>query len=305
VGTSIDLRARLGPLGIWTNFDAIGVDEVARFAATIEELGFGTLWLNESSAGREPFAMLGALARETTRLTLGLGVAPIYARDATAAHNGARTLADLSGGRFVMGLGVSHRSSVSGRGHIYAPPIGAMTAYLDAYAAAAWSGPAVDDPPVVLAALGPRMLALAAARTAGAFAYLVTAAQVAQARQTLDAAADPATGLGRPVLIVSLPSILGSGPEVDAAARSTVGRHLAQPNYRANLLRGGFTADQIDSSADPLVRGLVATGDPDELRSRIGAMLAAGADHVAVIPISPAGRQADLATTRAVALERA
>jgi probable F420-dependent oxidoreductase len=295
----------LGPVGIWASFDAIGVDEVARFAATVEELGFGTLWLNESSAGREPFAMLGALARGTARMTLGLGVAPIYARDATAAHNGARTLADLSGGRFVMGLGVSHRSSVNARGHAYAPPIEAMKTYLDAYASAAWSGPAVDDPPVVLAALGPRMLALAAARAAGAFAYLVTAAQVAEARQTLDAAAGTATGVGRPVLIVSLPSILGSGPEVDAAARATIGRHLAQPNYRASLLRGGFTTDQVDSSADPLVRGLVATGDQVELRARILAMLGAGADHVAVIPVSPGGRQADLAAARAVAPERA
>ena len=298
--TKPDLRVALGPVGIWASLDAIPADEVLQFAATVEDLGYPALWVNES-AGREPFAVLGALARATSRLTLGLGIASIYARDAVAAHAGARTVADLSGGRFVMGLGVSHRSSVGARGHEYAPPVATMSAYLDAYESAPWTGPAVDDPPVVLAALGPRMLALAAARSMGAFPYLVTTDLVREARRTLDAAAVAAGRPGRPLLVVSLLAILGSGSEVDAAARASVGRYLGQPNYRNNLLRGGNTDAELDAVADPLVHALVATGDAADLRARIAGMQAAGADHVAVIPLSPAGRQADVATARAAA----
>jgi len=141
-GPSGDLRSRLGPVGTWSNFDGVATAGVLAFAREVEGLGFGSLWINES-VGREPFALLGALAGATSRLCLGVGIASIYARDAAAAHSGACTLADLSGGRFVMGLGVSHRSSVAARGHDYAPPVTAMTSYLDAYDAAPWTGPDV------------------------------------------------------------------------------------------------------------------------------------------------------------------
>ncbi len=297
---SAALRAALRPLGTWSNFDGIATTDVLGFAGEVEALGYGTLWINES-VGREPFALLGALAGETSRLTLGLGIASIYARDAAAAHCGARTVADLSGGRFVMGLGVSHRSSVGIRGHEYAPPRTAMAAYLDAYDAAPWTGPATVDPPLVLAALGPRMLGLAATRAAGAFPYLVTVAHVAEARRILDAAALAAGRPDRPVLIVSQAAILGSGPGVREAARASIARYLAQPNYRMNLLRAGIAPEAIDSVADPLADALVATGDAGALRARVEEMHAAGADHVAVIPLSRDGRHADLATVRALA----
>jgi probable F420-dependent oxidoreductase len=295
-----DLRAALGPVGIWASLDAIPIAEVRGFAAAVEELGFSTLWLNESS-GREPFAVLGALAGVTTRMTLGLGVASIYARDATAAHAGARTIEDLSGGRFVMGLGVSHRSSVGARGHDYGPPLAAMNAYLDGYEAAPWTGPVVDDPPLVLAALRPRMVALAARRSHGAFLYLVDGGLVREARRTLDEAAAAAGQPDRPLLIASLAAILGTGPGVGEAARGLVRRYLGQPNYRTNLLRGGYPEDEVDGASDRLVDALVATGDEAALRARVEAMRSAGADHVAVMPLSPGGRQAGRETAAALA----
>jgi probable F420-dependent oxidoreductase len=300
VATPTALRTALGPLGIWASLDGIPAPEVLRFAAEVEDLGFPALWVNESS-GREPFAVLGALAGATSRLTLGLGVASVYARDAMAAHAGARAIADLSGGRFVMGLGVSHRSSVGARGHEYGPPVATMTAYLDAYEAAPWTGPDVADPPLVLAALGPRMLALAASRAAGAFPYLVTEAHVREARRVLD---ETVEGGDRPVLVASLLAVLGDGPDVRASARAAISRYLGQPNYRNNLLRAGIDPADIDALADPLVDALVATGGADDLRERVAAMHRAGADHVAVIPLSPAGRQAGVATARAVAPDR-
>jgi probable F420-dependent oxidoreductase len=300
MATSAALRAALGPVGIWAALDGIPAGELLGFATTVEELGFPALWINEGS-GREPFAVLGALSRATSRLTLGLGIATLYARDGMAAHAGARTLADLSGGRFVMGIGVSHRSSAGARGHEYTTPLPTMTAYLDAYDTAPWGGPAVEDPPLVLAALGPKMLALAATRAAGAFPYLVTEGMVRDARRILDEAAGPGAGPGRPVLIATLPAILGGGPEVRAAARATVGYYMGQPNYRNNLARGGFTQADMDERTDALVDALVATGDEQDLRARVDGMRAAGADHVAVIPLSMAGRQASLETARAVA----
>jgi probable F420-dependent oxidoreductase len=298
--TRANLRVALGTVGIWASLDAIPIAEVTRFAAAVEDLGFGTLWVNES-AGREPFALLGALARSTSRVTLGLGIASIYARDATAAHAGARTIADLSGGRFVMGLGVSHRSSVAARGHDYAGPVAAMNAYLDAYEGAPWTGPAVDDPPLVLAALRPRMLELAARRALGAFPYLVDLGLVQEARRTIDSAAGEGGEPDPPVLIVSQPAILGSGPAVRDAARQSVSRYLGQPNYRLNLRRGGFSDEELEAVSDRLVDALVATGDSAALRDRVAALRSAGADHVALIPLATDGRQADLATARAVA----
>ena len=292
------LRAALGPTGIWAALDGISAPEVLRFARTVEELGYPALWVNEGG-GREPFAVLGALARETSRITLGLGIATIYARDAAAARNGARTVNDLCGGRFVMGLGVSHRSSAAGRGHTYESPLPAMRSYLDRWAEASWSGPEVAEPPLVLAALGPRMLALAAERADGAFPYLVTVEHVREARRVLDAAAghgsEPST------LIASLPAILGSGPDVMTAARAVIGRYLGQPNYRRNLARVGISDADMDALPDEVVDALVATGDADALRERIAAMHVAGADHVAVIPLSPTGQHAALDTARAVA----
>jgi probable F420-dependent oxidoreductase len=275
------LRRILGPSGIWVNLDVIPAVDAIAFARLVEDLGFGALWINEST-GREPFAFLGALARETSRLTLGLGIAATHARDAAAAHNGARTLAELSADRFVMGLGVSHRSSAGRRGHDYGPPLPAMTAYLDAYGEAPWTG-------------------LAATRAAGAFPFLVTVERVAHARRVLDTAAAAAGRADRPVLVVSQKAILGSGSAVLETARAAVARYLAQPAYRSNLVRGGFSEADIDAVADPLVEALVATGEAADLRARIAAMHEAGADHVAVIPIAVDGRPADPATTRAVA----
>ncbi len=294
------LRQVLGPRGIWVNLDTIPAAEAVAFARLVEDLGFGALWVNEST-GREPFAFLGALAQETSRLTLGVGIAATHARDAVAAHSGARTVAELSGGRFVMGLGVSHRSSAGRRGHGYGPPLPAMTAYLDAYDEAPWTGPAVDEPPLVVAALGDRMLDLAATRADGAFPFLVTRDRVAHARRVLDTAAAAAGRADRPVLVVSQKAILGSGSAVQETARATVARYLAQPAYRNNLIRGGFSEADIDVVADHVVQALVATGGPEDLRARVATMHDAGADHVAVIPFSVEGRPADPATTRAVA----
>ena len=132
--------------------------------------------------------LLGALSQLTSRITLGLGIASIYARDAAAAHAGARTVAELSGGRFVLGLGASHPERVGPqRGHEYLPALSAMTAYLDAYEAAPYTAPPpAAEPPLVIAALRRRMVTLAGARTDGAFPFFVPLSYVARARAWVD-----------------------------------------------------------------------------------------------------------------------
>ena len=104
---------RLGRLGVWSNFDHQSGSVLRAFSQRVEQHGFDARWVQEG-AGREPFAALGALAVSTERIALGVGIASIYARDAVASHAAALTLAELSGGRFVLGLGVSHARRVEG-----------------------------------------------------------------------------------------------------------------------------------------------------------------------------------------------
>jgi probable F420-dependent oxidoreductase len=294
----------LGRLGVWSNVDHLSGREVLAFARRVEDLRFDALWVQEG-AGREPFALLGALLQATDRITLGVGIASVYARDAMAARGGALTLGELSSGRFVLGLGVSHVSRVEGqRGQTYLPPIPTMRAYLDAYAAAPYLAPRpVPEPPVVVAALRRRMLELAATRSDGAFPYFVPVDYVARARETIDRAAIDAGRAARPALIVSVPAILESDPE---AARETARRYtesyLKQPNYRTNLLECGFDEhDLAGAGSDRLVDALVAWGDADGVRLRIAGYQAAGADHVAIIPLAPDGRHASLPVLEALA----
>lgn len=294
---------RLGGLGVWSSMEARPIGEQIAYAKRAEALGFDAVWANEIN-GREPFAVLGALASRTERVGLACGVASIYARDASSARAGARTIAELSDGRFVMGLGVSHRERVEEeRGHVYGRPLPAMRAYLDAWDGAPYTAHRPDEePPLVLAALRQGMLGLAATRADGAFAYLVPTAYVATARARLDEAAARA-GRRPPALIVNLPAV----PEPDAAAarasaRTYLAGYLRRPAYRDNLLENGFDeADFADGGSDALVDALVAWGSDGSIRERASALRAAGADHLVLMPISSTGAVSDLATLEKLA----
>jgi probable F420-dependent oxidoreductase len=293
----------LGPAGVWSSFDRLDRDQLVAFARVAEARGYDAIWTQET-AGRDPFALLGHLAGQTTRIGLGVGIAVIYGRDPVAMRGGASTVHELSGGRMVLGLGVSHRDTVSEvRGHAYRGPLSAMRDYLDAYDAAAYRGPTPHGaPPVVLAALRSRMLELAATRADGAFPYLVPLAYVAEARRILDAGAG-AAGRPRPFLVVSQACLLEADPTAARrAAHRYLDRYLGLPNYLANLGACGYTAGELAKpGADRLVDDLVAWGDAPTVRGRLRAMLAAGADHVALIPLTPAGLHADHATMEALA----
>jgi len=293
----------IGPAGVWSSFDRLAAAQVIAFARAAEAHGYDRLWTQET-AGRDPFALLGHLAALTTRIGLGVGIAVIYGRDAVAMRGGASTVHELSGGRMVLGLGASHRDTVSEvRGHAYRGPLSAMRDYLGAYEAAEHRGPTPHgDPPVVLAALRRRMLELAATRADGAFPYLVPVSYVGGARRILDAAAT-AAGRPRPVLIVSQACLLETDPSAARrAAHRYLDRYLSLPNYLANLRECGYRdAELARPGADRVVDELVAWGDAATLRGRLRAMLDAGADHVAMIPLTREGLHADQATMEALA----
>lgn len=293
----------LGPAGVWSSFDRLPADEVLAFARAAEPAGYDAFWTQET-AGRDPFALLAAVAGVTSDIRLGVGISVIYGRDAVAMRAGAATVHELSAGRMMLGVGASHRDTVSDvRGHEYAPPLSAMRDFLAAYEAAAYRAPTpYGAPPVILAALRQRMLRLAATGADGAFPYLVPESYVTRARSLLDEAATEA-GRPRPTLVVSLACRLESDPSAAReAAHRYLDRYLGLPNYRANLLESGFSEeDMARPGSDRLVDALVAWGDETSVRARLRGMLAAGADHVALIPLTAEGLHADRSTMEALA----
>ena len=271
------LAARLGRVGVWSfALQRLTAADEGAGIREYERLGYSSVWIPESLGSKEVFAHAGILLRATERAIVAPGIASIYARDPMAMANGARALGDAYPGRFVLGIGVSHAPSVHMRGGSYGKPIETMTAYLDAMAGAAYAGPDLAEPvPLVLAALGPRMLELAAERADGAHPYFVPVEHTPMARKTLGA---------EPCLAVEMTAVLST--EADAARRIGRGfaRHyLALPNYANNLRRLGWSDDDVaNDGSDRLIDAVIAWGDVDAIVGRVRAHLARGADHVCI-----------------------
>src|SRR6266851_3618572 len=177
----------LGQVGVWLGpLSLRAAAESRAFARELEELGYTAIWFGEGVGTKECFTQAATLLAWTEHAVVATGIANIYARDPMATANGARTLADAYPGRFLLGIGVSHAPSVAQRGHDYARPLTTMRAYLDAMDEALFRGvePA-ESAPRVLAALGPRMLALAAERTRGAHPYFTSPEHTAMAREVM------------------------------------------------------------------------------------------------------------------------
>jgi probable F420-dependent oxidoreductase len=298
--------AELGPIGAWGHLDSLSVSELRGYVRRVEELGYDTLWMPET-VGREPFTALGLIAGETRSIRLGTGIVSIWGHDAESTRMAAMTLAEATGGRFVLGLGVSHPHLAGKlRGHEYERPLTRMREFLAAYRSAVYKGPMAaqdpGEPPVLLAALRERMTGLAATEADGAFPYLFTPERVAWARGVLDHAAEEA-GRPRPVLAVSMPAVLEEkpGPARDAA-RAYLTPYLRTPNYQASWELQGFGPDDWEKpGGDRLVDAMVAWGSAERLRDSLADLRAAGADHVAVIPVAPDGTTEHLPVLEALA----
>jgi probable F420-dependent oxidoreductase len=254
--------------------------DLRRAVGEIEEMGFGTIWIGES-IGREAFAAAAIILAATRQVKVATGIANIWVRDATAMMNGGRALAEAWPNRFILGIGVSHRPLVNARGHQYDRPLTAMRDYLDLMERAPYRGPQPDrPPPIVLAALGPKMLELARERTAGAHPYCVPVEHTAEARGILgpDRLLAPEQAV---VFAKTRETARGPG---DVYMRT----YLALQNYRQNLVRLGWPEDELaPPGSDRAFDALVAWGDEHEIARKVKRHYEAGADHVTVNVITP------------------
>mgnify|MGYP006273086451 CR=1 FL=1 len=290
------LRVALGRVGAWSfALEALPADEEAEAVREIEAMGYPAIWFPESVLSREVFAHAAWLLANTSRATVATGIANIWARDAVATANGWRMLTDAYPERFLLGLGVSHEPSVARRGGAYERPLSRMRAYLDQMDRASSSAPEPASPPRrVLAALGPRMLELAAERSLGAHPYFVPVEHTAFARARLGAG---------PVLAVEVAVVLETdADEARRVARGYAGHYLAMANYANNLRRMGWSdADIAGKGSDAIIDALIPWGDEDRIASRVREHLDAGADHVCVQVLSPDDLDPGLDDLRALA----
>jgi probable F420-dependent oxidoreductase len=273
----------IGKHGLWMFLDAMTAPQSAQFARKVEKLGYSALWIPEA-VGREPFAHAGYLAANTQSLIIATGIANIWARDPMTMMGGARTLAEISGGRFLLGIGVSHEPLVRVRGHEFVKPYSYMKEYVPKMKSAIYMAlkPA-EEPPIVIAALHPKMLAFAAAETHGTHTYFVTPEHTAKARAIVGPKA---------WICAAQAVILENDPAVARdAARNYMKTYTRLPNY-ANMLKAlGFTdADFADGGSDRMVDAVVAWGSEDKIRARIEAHHKAGATHVCILPL-PANKK--------------
>jgi probable F420-dependent oxidoreductase len=276
-GATVDWGRRLGAVGVWRSVK----DVPPALARTVEGLGYGTVWLGGSpgSALREAERLLEA----TERLQVATGIVNIWRSDAAELADSYHRIEARHPGRLLLGIGSGHREASPER----ARPIDAMAQYLDVLDRAG-----VPVAARVLSALGPRMLAMAAERSAGTHPYLTVPSQTGEARQVL----------GPDALVAPEQTVVQDADPESArrTARAFLSHYLELTNYTRNMRRAGFTDEDVrGEGSDRLVDAIVAHGDAPALAAAVTAHLDAGADHVCV-QVQPA-RGDVVATLRSIA----
>lgn len=267
---------QLGRVGLWAaDFDLVPMAAAQEGIAQVEEMGFGTVWVPEAVL-REAFASCALLLSATKTMTIATGIANLHARTAQSMQAGWKTLSEAFPDRFLLGIGVSHAPMVQGvhKGN-YDKPYSTMVEYLEAMDNGVFFSPQPSTPPRrVLAALGPKMLKLAAEKTDGAHPYFVPVEHTAFARETLGK---------EPLLAPEIAVVLNETPDTAKdIANKFMSTYTKLPNYTNNLKRFGFTEDDFTNHSDRLMDAIVARGSIDVVVARIKEHLDAGADHVCV-----------------------
>jgi probable F420-dependent oxidoreductase len=262
----------LSGVGIWSSQLRYGDKaESADAAAELEELGFQALWIPD--VGQTPvLESVAHLLSSTNEITVATGILNLWLNEPADVAASYAALSASHGDRFLLGIGVSHAPLIDatepGR---FRKPLAATASYLDALDTAAQPVP-VDAR--VLAALGPKMLALAAERTRGAHPYLTTPERTHSARELL--------GDG-PLLLPEQTAILtGDADEARRIGTDWLRRYLSLPNYANGMLRLGFSAEEVGSISDRLFDALIVWGDEEAVMRRVNEHMSAGADHVCV-----------------------
>lgn len=286
----------LGRLGIWTaQLDFAPMNQVKEVAAELEELGYNAIWFGEN-VGRETVSQSAMVLGATQTMAVATGIQNIWARDPLTTLASQYSLSEAYPDRFLLGLGVSHARLSDNRGYTYHRPLKAMRDYLDAMDSHHDRYRAVKPTHTtrVLAALGPKMMALAAERADGAHPYFVPPEHTAQAREILGP---------NKLLAVEQAVVLESDPsEARRLARLHTRRYLPLTNYTNNLRRLGFTdSDFENEGSGKLIDAVVAWGGLDAVAERIQEHRDAGADHVCLNVVTENARQLPVEEWRSLA----
>jgi probable F420-dependent oxidoreductase len=261
----------LSGVGIWSSQLRYGNPaESADAAAELEDLGYTALWIPD--IGGPVLDSVAHLLTSTTHTVIATGILNLWMHEPSEVAASYASLTKTHGDRFLLGIGVSHAplidSKEPGR---YRKPLAATRSFLDALDAAEQPVPTENR---VLAALGPKMLELAATRARGAHPYLVTPEHTHRAREVL--------GEGPLLLPEQAVLLTDDAEQARAVGTDWLRAYLALPNYANNLLRSGFSADDLSSVSDRLFDAIIAWGDEDAIVRRVNQHRAAGADHVCV-----------------------
>lgn len=272
----------LSKLGVFCFLDGLSGAQVRQFARRVEQLGYSALWFAEG-VGRESFSLASYLLSQTERLIVATGIAVAFKREPAASWGAAKTLGELFEDRFILGLGVSAPGANARRGIPYEKPYSFMRDYLAKMKTMLYAAPVPKhEPPIVLAALLPKMMHLAATETHGTHTYFMPPEQTVAARAAIGP--DKWLCAEQAVLLETDPA------KARNAARNYMSFYLQGPHYKAVLRNFGFTDKDFDNGiSDRLVDAIVAWGNADKLHDRIAAHYKAGATHVCVLPLSPDG----------------
>ena len=262
--------------GVILAADTMSKDEMLETVLRLESLGYDTAWVTDMY-GREIYATSAWLLAQTTRIRIASGIAHIYGRDAIASAQAGRTLSELSGGRFVQGVGVSHPIAATMRGLEWENPVDKASAYLSAMRGDTPLNirATAESVPLYLAAHGPKMLGVAARYADGANIYMQLPEYMTFARGIL--------GEGKELTVV-LPCCLTTDRETGlAAGRMALSIYLPLPAYQRQWAKQGFDeSDWSGKGSDRLVEAYVPRGGVDTLAERMGEYLDAGASKIVV-----------------------
>jgi probable F420-dependent oxidoreductase len=273
-------RDALGPVGVFLPVSTTGatpVDVQRDAVGRLERAGYRAAWTNEGVGGKDALVQLAVLLAATRRMVFGTGIANIWARAPQTAHGAAALLAEAYPGRLVLGLGVGYPQQAASTGREFGSPLATMRDYVDRMS----DRPQLPAPdvayPRIIAAIGPKMLALAGEIADGAIPAMVPPDFTSRAREVL----------GPDKLLVVGLSVVVDTDRIRAreAAREMLSSRLAMAgtSYAATLARLGYPDAEITGVSDRLVDAVIGHGDPASIAAKVREHLAAGADHVLVL----------------------
>jgi probable F420-dependent oxidoreductase len=265
-------------LGVFLYPDGYDAKDLREFAQRFEKLGYSAIWYPEVLV-YESFTLGGYLLSQTTKITIASGIANIYGRDAIGTLQASQGLEAMYPGRYITGLGVSHKSIVTDiRGHEYGPPMATLVKYLDDMDRGR-KHLIGKDTPLVIGALGPKMMELAAKRNCGVHPFNSPPEHTRWARELV----------GPDTWICTAQHVCNTTDPIlaRAAARKALEYYFVTPNHYRNWLRVGYTKDDLENGgSDRLIDALVAWGTESQIRDRVQQHFDAGATQVIINSIN-------------------